>query len=455
MNTTALDSFVLAKLGEFQTAGACLALIRDDEIVYERGYGYRDIEAALPCTPATNFAIASVTKSFTALAIMQLAGAGLLSVDEPVRQHLPEFQIQPAAGPILIRHLLSHSSGIPSLASSEMEWSALVGARPPGIPLASHDSLLAYGEAAGDWMIGAPGQKMRYCNYGFHLLGAIIERRAAMPYEKWLREQILAPLAMDGSYFSRERFLKDDDASAAFILSKGERRQIPMPFRAVAAAGGLFSNVRDLARYLRLYLGGGELDGRRVISEESLAAMTAAQIKLPINNLFGADAYGFGWLRSEDFFGQTLIEHGGGQPFATSYLAFLPAAGLGVALLLNGQGYSTRALAHIGLAALLGEDWQEMPLLRRERTLATLVGEYEAYRSGFKISVRRSGAQLFIERRDAHTQFSVPLLEERLGKFRHRFLAPLMGARVPLVFQEVNGGIDLHYDRYLFRKRGD
>ncbi len=452
MNTNHLDAFILTKLGEFHTAGASLALIRGDSLAYARGYGYRDVEAALPCTSRTNFAIASVTKSFTALAILQLAEAGALSVDDPVSEHLPEFDIRPASGRILIRHLLSHSSGIPSLASSEMEWSALVGAAPPRIPLATHDSLLAYGNEAGDWLVATPGRQMRYCNYGFHLLGAIVERRAGMPFQQYVLEQILAPLKMDGSYFAKSRHEADDDVSAAYIMPCGERQQIPTPFRAVTAAGGLFSNALDLSRYTRMYLSGGELDGARVISQANLAEMTSAQVALPNSGLLSQSAYCFGLMRTEDFLGHTMIEHGGGQPFSTSYIAWLPDIGLGAVVLMNGRGYSTMRLAQIGLAALLGEDWRDLPFLQRERTLDSLVGDYEAYRSGYRLTVRRVGAQLFLERRDAHSQMSIPLLEERLGKFRYRFMAPLMGERVTLLFHHKRGEIDLHFDRYLLRK---
>ena len=452
MNTNDLDSFVLDKLGEFHTAGASLALIRGDSLAYTRGYGYRDVEAALPCTPRTNFAIASVTKSFTALAILQLAEAGVLSFDDPISDHLPEFDIRHTGGHIRIRHLLSHSSGIPSLASSEMEWRALVGAAPPRIPLATHDSLLAYGNEASDWLVAPPGRQMRYCNYGFHLLGAIIDRRAGIPFEQYVLEQILAPLKMCGSYFAKSRYEADDDVSAAYIMHHGDRRQIPTPFRAVTAAGGLFSNVLDLARYVRMYLGGGDLDGTRVISQASLAEMTSPQIALPKSGLFSQSAYCFGLMRTEDFLGHTMIEHGGGQPFATSYIAWLPDAGLGAVVLMNGAGYPTMHLAQIGLAALLGEDWRDLPFMKRERTLDLLVGEYEAYRSGYRLSIRRVGAQLILERRDAHSQMSVPLLEERLGKFRYRFTAPLLGKRATLLFHHKRGAIDLHFDRYLLRK---
>lgn len=452
MKTNEIDAFIMSKLGEYHTAGASIALIRNGTLVYKRGYGFRDVEAALPCTPQTNYSIASVTKSFTALAILQLAETGALSVDDPVSEHLPEFDIDSFGNKILIRHLLSHSSGIPSLASSEMEWSALTGARQTRIPLATHDSLLAYGNEASDWLIAPPGKQMRYCNYGFHLLGAIIERLTGMPYEEYITENILKPLRMKGSYFAKLLHDADEDVSAAYIVSQGKRRKIPTPFRAVTAAGGLFSNTLDLARYIRMFLSGGELDSVRVIKQASLIEMTSPQIAPPKGGLFKQSSYCFGLMRTENFLGHTMIEHGGGQPFATSYIAWLPDSGLGVVVLMNGGGYSTWRLAQIGLAALLNADWRDLPFLKRERALDSLVGDYEAYRSGYRFSVRRVGEQLFLERQDAHSSMSIPLLEEQLGKSRYRFTAPLMGERVTVLFQRSRGKIDLHYDRYLLRK---
>ena len=453
MSMNELDSFVLSKLAEYKTAGACFALINDGNVVYQKGYGFRDVEAALPCTPKTNISIASVTKSFTALAIMILAENGHLNVDDPVKTHIPEFNIQPDKSQILIRHLLSHSSGIPSLASSEMEWSALTGASQTRFPLASHDSLVAYGSEANDWLIASPGKEMRYCNYGFHLLGAIIERRSKMSYEDFVDNNILKPLQMDKSYFSKTHFDTDLDSSSAYVLSKGERKKILMPFRAVTAAGGLFSNVHDLSRYIRMYLNGGQLENVRVVSQASLSQMTASHIALPKDGPWNQTSYCFGLMRTDDFFGQTVIEHGGGQPFATSYIAWIPESGKGVAFLQNGGGYSTWRFAQIALAILLSEDWRELPFIRRERILDSLAGNYEAYRSVLRYSVRRAGDQLYLEHKNAHHESSIPLLAEQFNENEYKFLAPVMGEKMPITFIHTKQHIDLHMDRYLFRKK--
>ena len=453
MNINELDSFILSKLAEYKTSGACLALINDGNVVYQKGYGFRDVEAALPCTPKTNISIASVTKSFTALAILILAENGHLDVDDPVKTHIPEFNIQPDKGQILIRHLLSHSSGIPSLASSEMEWSALTGASQTRFPLASHDSLVSYGSEANDWLIASPGKEMRYCNYGFHLLGSIIERRSKMSYEDFVDDNILKPLQMDKSYFSKTRFDTDLDSSSAYVLSRGERKKIPMPFRAVTAAGGLLSNVHDLSRYIRMYLNGGQLENVRVVSQASLSQMTDSHIALPKDGPWNQTSYCFGLMRTDDFFGQTVIEHGGGQPFATSYIAWIPESGKGVVVLQNGVGYSTWRFAQIALAILLGEDWRELSFIRRERILDSLAGNYEAYRSVLRYSVRRAGDQLYLEHKNAHHESSIPLLAEQFNENEYKFLAPVMGEKMPITFIHTKQHIDLHMDRYLFRKK--
>ena len=453
MNLHELDAFVLPKLAEFQTAGASIALIQEDRMVDAKGYGFRDVEAVLPYTAHTNGPIASVTKSFTALAILMLAENGALSVDDTVNHHLPEFDIQPEAEPIRIRHLLSHSSGIPSLTSSEMEWAALTGATKTRYPLASHDSLLAYGSNAQQWLIAAPGEQMRYCNYGFHLLGAIIKRRANMPYEDFITDHILKPLKMKHSYFTKTRYEADEDASSAYIISQGARKKIPMPFRAVTAAGGLFSNGHDLARYLRMFLNEGQLDERRILSPAGVQSMTRPHITLPKEGRWHQSSYGFGLMRSDDFYGQVMMEHGGGLPFATSYIAWIPATGMGVAVLLNGVGYPTWRIAQVALALLLQEDWRELPFLKRERRLAALVGSYSSYRAGLQCTVRLTGDQLFMEQGNAHQQTSVPLLEEQYSETECQFVAPMMGERLSLMFKKHPSHIDLHMDRYVFRKK--
>lgn len=453
MNFHELDAFVLPRLAEYQTAGASFALILDDRLVYAKGYGFRDVEAVLPYTANTNGAIASVTKSFTALSILMLAENGDLSVDDTVAHHLPEFDIQPETEPIRIRHLLSHSSGLPSLTSSEMEWSALIGATKTRYPLASHDALLAYGSEAQHWLIAAPGEQMRYCNYGFHLLGAIIERRCNLPYEDYVTENILKPLKMDQSYFTKTRYEADEDASSAYIISHGARKKLPMPFRAVTAAGGLFSSAQDLARYLRMLMNEGQLDQKRILSPAGIQLMTHPHIALPKGGRWNQSSYGYGLMRTDDFFGHVVIEHGGGLPFATSYIAWIPETRMGVAVLLNGVGYSTWRFAQVALALLLQKDWHELPFLKRERRLDALVGNYASYRSGLQCTVRRLGDQLFWEQSNAHHQTSIPLLEVQHNETECQFLAPMMGENLSLNFKKHPSYIDLHMDRYLFRKK--
>ena len=177
--------------------------LRGEEVLWSGSVGLRDAERGLPATPETLYCIGSVTKSFTALAIMQLWEQGKLDPQDPIDRHIP-FHIEPFGEKIRIWHFLSHSSGLPGLGSSERLIGGLTGAVDHWLSMSSYNDLSAFMEGSQDWACTRPGERWFYLNEGFIALGQIIEKCSGMSYYEYIRKNILEPLGMQRTYFTRE-----------------------------------------------------------------------------------------------------------------------------------------------------------------------------------------------------------------------------------------------------------
>ena len=450
-----LEGFIQEKMAETKLPGLSIALVQGREVVWAKGFGFRDLEGGLPATPETLYAIGSVTKSFTALAILQLQERGKLSLDDPLEAHLP-LELRPQGETVRIRHLLTHSSGIPALAYAEATIRAIIGAGGKWLPIAGYEDLLTFMRDAGDWALTKPGERWFYLNEGYALLGYIIEKLSGLPYEEYVKEHILEPLGMSRSTFRRQEVEKDPDAATPYIISR-DGRQIPSryPYGAISSDGGLISHVLDLARYVQMFLNGGEYEGRRLLSQSSLEEMMEPRVRLPWEGPFGPMHYGYGLSIIPNFLSYKLVGHGGSVLVATAYMGFVPEKEAGVALLANGSGYPMVQFGQYALALLLERDPEELPTIAQERRLKELEGLYETYKGTMQAQVRRQGDFLRIEIRDKYTEQFVPLVPEELDEDVRRFYTLAGGQRLPVEFRVRDGRVELIYERYLLRKVGE
>ena len=183
-----LESFILDKISETRLPGLSIAIIEDSNIVYSRAFGYRDIKSGLPSTPNTLYGIGSVTKSFTALAVMQLVEKELLDVDDPVEKYVP-LNLKVFGESVKIHHLLTHSSGIPALAYAEAFIRGVLGDTDSWLPLSKPEDIIVFMKDADKWAVAKPGEKFYYLNEGYVLLGQIISRLSGLRYEKYVEEK--------------------------------------------------------------------------------------------------------------------------------------------------------------------------------------------------------------------------------------------------------------------------
>lgn len=254
--------------------GASLIVIRDGRVIYRNAYGMADLEHQVPATTHTDYRLASVTKQFTAMAIMLLAGDGRLRYDQPVREILPE--LPPAAAPVTIRHLLNHTSGV-------LDYEDLI---PDTQALQVHDRDVLTLLAAHDSVYFPAGTHYRYSNSGYCLLALVVERVSGMPFARFLHERIFAALGMSGTVAHQDGVDTVPQRAYGYTPDSGRFRPSDQSVTsATLGDGGVYTSVEDLVRWDRALYPGELLDQatlRLATTPPTLAA--------------DSTQYGFGWF---------------------------------------------------------------------------------------------------------------------------------------------------------------
>jgi CubicO group peptidase (beta-lactamase class C family) len=342
----AIDDFVASQLADARIPGAALGIVRGDQVVHLRGFGAAD-EQGRAVTPQTPFVIGSVSKTFTAVAIMQLVEAGRLELDAPVRRYLPGFRLADAAASaqITVRHLLHHTSGIPTLAGqlplSEPETSleAQVQALATVTPAAS------------------PVSGFAYSNANYEVLGLLVEVASGESYGDYVRRHIFEPLQMRHSHVEPEAAFADGLGSAHRYWFGVPYARTPHHRADFLPSAFLMASAEDLAHFLISQLNGGRYGDAVVLSPGSIAEMQRPAARLP--GPAGDAAYGMGWTTST-VNGMSVVAHNGSTTEMHAMALLLPAEGWGVVLLTNAESIPYELLQRqdliaFGVASMLTE----------------------------------------------------------------------------------------------------
>lgn len=455
-----LEDFVARAMQQDHVPGLSLAVVKDGHVVYARGFGARRLKDNAPATPDTLYGVGSCTKSFTALAIMQLVQQGKLNLKDPVKKHLPEFKVGKEENPITIHSLLTHSSGIPDLSGADVEISRLMELCEKWVPFSSFEDLLLHVNGAKDEVAAEPGIRFFYLNEGYELLGMIIERTSQMRYEFYVRDKILKPLKMNRSTFLKEEFEKDQDVMTPYFTEKKDGTLVATPTihpisRLSYADGGLMSSVMELTAYLVANMNHGIFGDAKLLDSGLMQEMHKPHIQTNTPTFFGRQWYGYGWAMNDDFFGHVLIGHGGSTGASSANLSFLTDLNVGVVYACNvGGGELVRLVPSVVLTLLMGKDpFKEIPVFEIEKKMTMLVGEYAGYKRIMKTSVVRKGGLLFIESNEKGAEFSFALIPESDKLENLKFYIPWAGVRMPAEFVvEASGKVDLYIERNLFHK---
>ncbi len=319
-----------AILNRWPAVGLAVGVVRDGSLEFFSGHGLADIASNTPVTQDTVFRIGSVTKTFTAIAVMQLWEQGLVDLDAPANDYLRAYQLIPAKTthrPATVRNLLTHTSGIPEVAYPSRILGPVFGEMvKPGRPVPS----LADHYRGGIRLAAEPGTRYTYSDDGFATLGQIVEDVSGTPFDRYLRGRIFEPLGMADTDLLRSDGVKGGLATGYELGSKGAKA---VDDRELITAGGgaIFSTPRDMARYVAALLGRGANEHGSVLKPATLATMFEPQYQ-PDPRIPGI---GLAFSRV-DVGAHLAVEHGGILPGFTSQIFIAPDDGVGVIAFTNG-----------------------------------------------------------------------------------------------------------------------
>ncbi len=312
-----IDALMLAYTGA--VPGAAVLVVRDGKPVFRRAYGLADLEQHVAATPATNYRLASMTKQFTAAAVLLLAEAGRLSLDDPVRRWLPS--LPPATDSVTLRELLTHTSGLP-------DYEDLI---PEGTTQQVHDADVLRLLETQNRTDFAPGTRYRYSNTGYALLALVVARASGEDFASFLRERIFRPLGMRATVAYQAGVSTVEHRAFGYTYANGAwRRTDQSVTSAVLGDGGVYSSIEDLARWdAALY------DSRLLSAHSLLLAFTPATATDD-----PAVRYGFGWRIS----GETVWHSGETVGFRNVIIRY-PRRHFSVVVLSNRDAPEPYALA--------------------------------------------------------------------------------------------------------------
>jgi CubicO group peptidase (beta-lactamase class C family) len=382
-----IDSIAQDYLRNGSLAGFSIAVLQQGDTIYNKAFGYRELETKSLATKHTIFAMASITKLHTAVATMKLVEQGKLSLSQTLLEVMPDFPRPEQARQITIRHLLSHTSGLKDYAEYVDSLYKYENVAPTK---QSYFDFLETQE-----LLFTPGSTFSYCNTGFLLMSFIIEKAAGMPYEDFIEKTIAAPLGLQSlKHLNRQR---PSDVSRYYQLvdTTFQRSEMDSVFY-FKGDGGLSATALDLA-----HVPFGLSDGK-IISQASLDEMQNPGV-FPDGNRTG---YGLG-MRAGIFEGQRVWGHTGGHRNYFSTLVFFPDRQLSIAVLNNTDDAPADALLIEGdvAMAVLGLEPPNLASLEQEsidlnRYVGLYSNEREAYVTGYGTTIYRDPGDNHLYRRN-------------------------------------------------------
>lgn len=378
-----LDACVEHWMKHWTVPGLVVGILKDG---HTEGYGYglSSLRTGYPVTPDMLFRVASLSKTFTATLVMTLVDEGLLDLDEPIVRYLPDLELydSEAQDTITLRHLLSHSSGL--LGDFFVDF---------GLGADALDTAIRHFPELRQ--LTRPGELWAYCNSGFHLTGAVVQRVLATPFETAMRERIFEPLGMKQTgFFAHEAIVWPVAIGHNQTEPGGDEHQLAPQYypRNRNPAGGVISSAPDLLRFAAMHLQEGDLDGRRVLTAQSARSMQEPVIRSGA----WAGEWGVGW-DIRDFNGTRVIGHSGSINGYQSRLTLVPDQGFALVVLTNsGRGSAAyRPIESWILQHYCGlRDTAPEVVALPESTLSHFAGFYRQQLAEIRVKVQGQGLRL-------------------------------------------------------------
>lgn len=366
------DDVVNDAMKKLDVPGMAIAIVKGKQVIYAKGFGYRDVEKQLPVTADTLFAIGSSTKAFTTFVLGTLVDEGKVEWDKPLRTYIPWFKLPDASMTehLSVRDTVTHRSGLPR---HDLVWyNNFESTREAFV------RKLAYLEPSADLR-----QKWQYNNLMYLTAGYLTEVITGKTWEDAVRARIFDPLGMKRSNFSVADSQKDSDFAQPYAKRDGQVVKIPFrPITNIGPAGSINSSVNEMARWVSVHLNSGKYGDKKIAEAATVADMhTAHMVTGAVNpepEITGGE-YGMGWF-TDNYRGRRRVQHGGNIDGFSANVVLFPKDDLGMVVLTNLNGTPLRDLiAQVAADRLLGlkpNDWIGQGVARRAASeAATKEGE--------------------------------------------------------------------------------
>jgi len=430
-----LDKVALEELKQRNTPGAAVAVIKDGQVIYAKGYGAASVETGAPVTPDMLFRLGSTTKMLTASALVTLAASGKLKLDAPIGDYVKG--LNPRLAQITAHQLLSHSAGLRDFAAT----------------VTSNDDA-ALGIQARSWnedvFFTEPGKIYSYSSPGYWLAGLVVEEAGGKPYADAMDELLFKPLGMSRSTLR-------PSVAMTYPLTAGHRVENNMAVvirpafnnTAMWPGGSVYSNVGDLARFVIALMNEGKLEGKQALAPMAVAKLPAPHVTLPGTTDVN---YGYG-LMSYNYRGVRVVTHGGASTGYGSTIQLVPEHKFAVIVLTNRSGETLPRARDKAMELLLPlkpperEETNSAPALS-EAEIAKFVGRYshaprtwDVYVKDAKLWLKHEGGDSELKRVGA-AAFTYDTGEELIfasgpdGIVEHLFMGMYAAKKVPGVKNE-------------------
>lgn len=357
-----IDEYASKAMRDWRVPGFALAIVKDDKVIFARGYGVRKLGEQATVDERTLFAIASNTKAFTAAALAILVDEGKIKWDDRVAKYLPDFQLYDpcATRELTVRDLLSHRNGLATF-GGDLLWYETTYDRKEIL------RRIRYLKPTSSFR-----SRYGYQNIMFLAAGQVIAEVTGKSWEDFIRERFLIPLGMNSTTTSVRAFKNGDNVAAPHNEMDGRVRVVRYSnVDNMGAAAGLNSSVADMAQWLRLQLGRGSFEGKRFFSADASREMWSPNTIVPIsaqserfNPTKHFNLYGLGWFLS-DYHGRKVASHSGGLDGMVSQVGLMPEENLGVVILTNSETALASLLMNKVFDVFLGvqaRDWSAQML---------------------------------------------------------------------------------------------
>ena len=423
--------------------GVAVGVVYDQQLVWSQGFGFADVKNRVPMTPQVKFRIASHSKMFAAIAIMQLREEGRLRLDDPVEKYLPWFKAKPAGdddGVVTIEQLLSHTSGLQREAGDH--WSSYTFPTEDEIRRLYSDRQAAF----------APNVRWKYSNLAFAVAGLVVEQITGQKWATYVQQQMLAPLGMNAT--SVDQNVPGLTVPYMRRMPDGSRDVLPfVDARGMAAATGMTSTVDDLAKFVSAQFRRGPRGGAQILSTGSWREMH--RVRAVDETWQSGSGLGFDFLRVDN---RTWVGHGGGYPGNTTHTLFQLNDKVGVIVLTNTNDSDPRQIAEQLIATVGAAVVKAMPArtptVAWDPSWARFAGWYRSAMGDSRVVLLNDRLVMISP---TSTTVGTPSTLEPLGGGRFWLMAPGGGSAIGEVvrFVETNGEVTRMYvgDGYQARLR--